>query len=304
MQVNPIQKGNLRNKVKGFTLVELIVVIAIIAILAGMGNLGAQAYVRNAKLEALNDRAQLVYSAFQDMLLDCEFSQDHSLFEPHSGDRVDDIIGVVVFFRISQYDYMGRPNANFGVGLGDEIHVNVKHKNTGSAGGVVPGDTTICSRSFWAPGSTNPEIQNGAGRFPEGDHGASHWTKLNSYISGRLDDSATGTYCVSLDLENYQVLSVICRDVLPNGRDPKTGLYAPWEVPEEAGGASKGLGNFIVGYDDGNPLTCGGLTIKPPLRTFIVKDREQQRAICKRTNVNMGAYPYGEDLYDNVTSPI
>lgn len=307
MQVNPIQAGNLRNKIKGFTLVELIVVIAIIAILAGMGNLGVQTYVRNAKLEALNDRAQLVYTAFQDMLLDCEINQDNSVFEPRgretapwSMERTDDIIGAVIFFRISQYDYQGHPNVNHAVGLGDEIHIMTTHKNN-----VIHQLTpNICSISVFAEGSTSPEVTGGAGQNHSADHGAYYWKKLDSYISGRLDNSATGTYCVSVDLENYQVLSVICRDVLPSGKDPKTGLYATWEVTAEAGGASKGLGNFISAYDEGSPLVSGGVTIKPPQQTFIVKDKEQQRAICKRTGVNMGAYPYGDDLYSNVTSRI
>lgn len=293
---------NLNKKIKGFTLVELIVVMAIIVILAGMGNLGVQTLVRDNKLETLNDRAQLVYAAFQDMLLDCEVSQDNSVFEPHSGDKVDDIIGAVIFFRISRYDRSGHPNVNGAVGLGDEIHVNVKHKNPGSAGGVVPGDTTLCSRSFWAPGSTNPGVTSGSGAFPDGDHGASHWKKLNAYISGRLDETATGTYCVAVDLENYQVLSVICREIPADGKDPKTGLYSEWEVAD----SSKALGKFINYYSDesGHMLNAGsGFTVAPPLRAYILKNRDHQKAIASKVGINIGAYPYGDDLYTNVTRP-
>lgn len=308
-----MQKGNLRNKVKGFTLVELIIVIAIIAILSGMTFMATNYFVRNAKLETLNDRAQLVYLAFQDMVLDCEINQDNSVFEPRgrerpadywAGESTDDIIGAVIFFRISEFDFNGHKNVSGAAGLGDEIHIMTTHKNP-----VIHAlGPNICSISVFAEGSTSPEITGGAGRNLSADHGAWYWDKFNKYISGRLDNSATGTYCVSVDLENYQVLSVICREIPPSGRDPKTGLYATWEMSEEAGGAAHGLGNFIEWYGERDGakkvLTSGGTTVLPPQQTFIVKNKDQQKAIAKMVNVSMGAYPYGDEIYDDVKSPI
>lgn len=303
-EVIPMKSMERLRKLKGFTLVELVVVMAIIAILAAIASLGVSAFARNARLETLNDRAQLVYMAFQDMLTDCEINQDNSIFEPRGkegAESTDDILGAVVFFRISQYDHNGYENVSGAAGLGDEIHLMTKHKNTPTNEFIA--GTKVCSRSVWPDSSTNPGITDGSygGYNPSADHGASYWEEFNKYISGRLDASAEGTYVVSVDLENYQVLSVICRNVPTDGKDPKTGLYDAGEVAD----SSKALGNFILPYGEGdNTLTSGGATVVPPQRTYILKNIDHQRDISKKGGVDIGAYPYGDSLYDNVTNPM
>lgn len=72
---------NGRCSLKGFTLLELIIVIAIIAILAGISTSLINGYQRSARLETDNNRAQTVYTGFQNMLIDCEINQDNSIFD-------------------------------------------------------------------------------------------------------------------------------------------------------------------------------------------------------------------------------
>ncbi len=75
-------KGSAYKRVKGFTLVELIVVIAIIAVLAGTLNLATKGFIRNARLETANDKARLLFTGFQNILTQCEIKQDNTVISP------------------------------------------------------------------------------------------------------------------------------------------------------------------------------------------------------------------------------
>lgn len=267
-------------------MIEMLIVLAIIAVLAGIMSLAVSGFVRDARIETANNNAQMVYMAFQDIIMDCEIKQDNSIFEGHEGDNTGDIIGAVVFFRVSATDAEGHANKNGITGLGDEIHVMCMHKNPGSAGGVVPGNTNLCSRSFWIKDTANPGADSGPGANGSsatsifGEKGAKTWNKFNTYISGRMDSSMEGTYVVAVDLENYQVISVICRNLV-NGQDPKTGLYSAGEVIS----GQPALSSYIAADD-----------VSYPVRAFVVDNFNQQKTIYRRTGVTVGCYPMGDAL--------
>ena len=64
---HPLQRGvvEMKGKLKGFTIVEMVVVIAIIGILAGVLTLNMSAYYRQSRIKASNADAKLVYNAAQ-----------------------------------------------------------------------------------------------------------------------------------------------------------------------------------------------------------------------------------------------
>lgn len=62
----------MERKLKGFTIIELMVVIAIIAVLASIGVPAALTWIRDAKIRDANEEARLVYSVVQDRLTELE----------------------------------------------------------------------------------------------------------------------------------------------------------------------------------------------------------------------------------------
>lgn len=274
--------------------------MAIIAILAGILSTVIGGFLRDARLETANNKAQMIYTAFQDIVMECEIKQDKSIFEGHEGED-EGIIGAVVFFRISEKDAGGHANKNGAVGLGDEIHVMCMHDKAVTNGGI-GGAPALCSRSFWIKDTANPGANSGSGANNSpassvfGEKGAKSWEKFNSYISGRMDKSMDGTYVVAIDLKDYRVISVVCRDLV-NGQDPKTGLYDPSEVLSGA----PVLSSYINYYDSATSVNGG--TVSFPVRSFIVKNLDQQKSIYKKTGAAVGCYPLGDTLYTNITAP-
>lgn len=62
----------MERKLKGFTIIELMVVIAILAVLSSIGVPAALTWIRDAKIRDANEEARLVYSAVQDYLTELE----------------------------------------------------------------------------------------------------------------------------------------------------------------------------------------------------------------------------------------
>ena len=58
-----------RRKLKGFTLLELIVVVAIIAVMAAILVPSVMDYIRSNKIRSANEQAQQIFMAAQDYLV-------------------------------------------------------------------------------------------------------------------------------------------------------------------------------------------------------------------------------------------
>lgn len=75
-------KSSATKKLKGFTLVEILIVLALLSIIAGMLSIITSGLMRDSKLEAARTRAQSVYTGLQNMLIQMEIKQQNDLLDP------------------------------------------------------------------------------------------------------------------------------------------------------------------------------------------------------------------------------
>lgn len=180
--------GTDRKSLKGFTLVELIVVIAIMAILAGVMNLATQGFLRDARLETLNDNAKLAYTGFQNMVTQCEIRQDNGLFwrsDNTDSKAASDVRAAIVYFHIAQ----GGNGAKYDTQrIGNLIEVI----------------------NVWKDGT----VKHG-GAFKRGDATSGEaYDKVANEILQYIPEVMEGSYAVYVDMENYTVDSVVCRSIV------------------------------------------------------------------------------------------
>lgn len=85
--MNSEKNGDLRSSraavktVKGFTLIEMLIVIAILGILAGTISLAITGFVRDTNIETLNNKAQQAYTSLQNVLIETEIKQNEDFFD-------------------------------------------------------------------------------------------------------------------------------------------------------------------------------------------------------------------------------
>lgn len=207
--------GTDRKSVKGFTLVELIVVIAIISILVGIANLAAQGFVRNARRETANDNAHILFTGFQNILTQCEIKQDNSVISPtFTNDPTQKQI--VIEFKV----YNGNVQC-FKNGTGTGLR--------GSSG--FTGDMGGTTKYTDAPG------------------GIAGVSNLPNAIAGIIDNTFEGEAKVYIDYENYEVKSVVFKPMTESNKNTTINDFT--SGPNNGGLDAYGSGDWYLGFDNG-----------------------------------------------------
>ena len=165
----------LGSKVKGFTLIEMLVVITIIAILAGISSIIINGFQRDARIETGNNNAKMLHTGMQNQVIQCEIKQDNELFNADPALN-DEMIYSRIFFRMeaTQIDDVIAVSSTYKNTAGDKI-------NYATRGNAVTGE--------W-------------------------FNQLEKAILSMVDSSFEGFCAVYIDFENYTVDSALCFELV------------------------------------------------------------------------------------------
>lgn len=169
-------KSSAPKKLKGFTLIELIIVMAIIAILASMISILATGIVRDARLDSARSQAQSAYTAIQNTLVQLEINKKEDLLNPLT--------------------YSGGSGTRTGYVI---LSFVMDGGTIGSKGNTVITDgSATTSLTYTYPNSAAPA--NDSERY---------FRKLAKYLTDNLDMDFTGYVYAAIDMSDWMVDSVV-----------------------------------------------------------------------------------------------
>lgn len=118
----------MERKLKGFTIIELLVVLTIITVLCSIGVPAALTWVKDARMRDANEEARLVYSAVQDYLTELEIknidlstSQDHITSASDSGVSLSSLPADANESSWGMIFWSGQDAHDFSDALGDDF---------------------------------------------------------------------------------------------------------------------------------------------------------------------------------------
>lgn len=174
--MNMKKNGSAYRRIKGFTLVELVVVMAIIAVLAGVMSLATQGFIRTARRESANDKARLLFTGFQNILTQCEIKQDNSAISPTFSNSNSDPTLKSITIGFKAYNGNVQCFSINGTGTG-------QYGTSGFEGGMM--------------------------KYTDASGAIAGVSNLPNAIAGIIDGTFEGEAKVYIDYENFEVKSVV-----------------------------------------------------------------------------------------------
>lgn len=217
--------GSAYRRIKGFTLVELVVVMAIIAVLAGIMSLAVQGFIRNARRESANDNARLLFTGFQNIVTQCEIKQDSSVLSPdRSNLRADNSKHEFKSMTVSFKMYDG----------------NVRAYQIDSTG-ITAADTMSSPAVIFGTGYSGDNV-----KYSDAAAG-SNMSTLPNEIVGIVDNTFEGEVKVYIDYENYEVKSVVYKPMTEANRNTTINNFNDGGLVVYSTGGSTGYLTYFDG---------------------------------------------------------
>ena len=176
--MSPTDIAKREKKLRGFTLIELIIVMAIIAILAAMLPMMVEGYRRNALVETANNKAHMAYTGFQNVLINCEINQNVDIFDIRkikNSASTDKATYCVVAFQISN-------------------------------GAIVNNQYTLTTMYGTSAGGSDSNQVVGSGGSNDAKKA---YKKFETFVKSNLSQDFTGAMAFYIDLEDYLVDSAV-----------------------------------------------------------------------------------------------
>lgn len=196
-------------KLKGFTLIEMLVVLAVLVILGATITIPITAYIRDARVESNNEKAKLVYEAFQNLLINAEVTQDDSMFRMWDRDNTEhgDLANVVIWFEISKTNRDG--SNNNGLALGDTIDVMNYYEKPGAT------NTHVYEPTFYGSSNSRGLLEkNCTTGYDAADIARKKalYERYENELIGNLTTNCEGRYQVSINYKDYTIDSVLYQE--------------------------------------------------------------------------------------------
>lgn len=248
---------------KGFTVIELLIVIAILAILAGMISIVTTGLVRDSRLETARDKAQTVYTSVQNALIQMEIKQESELLDPAT-------YGASGTDPFTEYVTLGFIMDKGVISKSEDFTINDGKKTK--------------TLNFDYPNAATASNDN-----------EKNFRKLAKYLTDNLSMDFTGYVYAAIDMEDWVVDSVVYVEDYNKVKNAANGIkdFVPMFKTKSSGSTN------IMAASNGRIPFCESIYAQK--RIYSGKALDDGTFLGNAAGTAIGYYPLYADIQNSTT---